>query len=298
MSRQELVEGYARGDITRRTFVRRLVALGVSVSAALSYAELVRPATAEARPGEEPFYENGVYEDTLPPDVQTHAPSEVTHDRAVAHALVDPNLQATDVRFEFGPAGAPLAGTGPVRVEGDGDRPVSILLEGLQPSTAYVVRALATNPRGTATGELVPFQTGAAPASAPAPVVATAAAVPVDSAKPKVTLKALSRSLATVLRTGAVRIRVGADEDASLDLLLTLVVPASRPRAAAKRRTVKVARKKTTVRAGKSKTVRLRLTRAGRKALRGRDDVRLVLQVRAVDAAGNRRVRRSGLGLS
>lgn len=295
MSRLELVEGYARGDITRRTFVRRLVALGVSLSAALTYAELVRPAAAEARPGEEPYYENGVYEDTLPPDAVTEAPTEVTHDRATARALVDPNLRATDVRFEYGPPGAPPAGTAPARIEGDGDQPVAIAIEGLQPVTDYVVRVVASNARGTAFGEWVSFQTAAAPA---APAVATTAAVATaDTAKPKVSLRALRQSLATVLRTGAVRIRVGADEDATLEMLLTTSVPA-RGRASAGRRTVKVAQAKTKVRAGRPKTVRLRLTRAGRRVLRDRDEAKLALRVRAKDGAGNRRVRRSSLRLS
>ena len=283
MSRLELVEGYARGEITRRTFVRRLVALGVSLSAALTYAELVRPATAQARPGEEPYYEGGVYEDTLPPDVVAQAPTEVTHDRAMANALVDPNLQATEVRFEFGLPGAPLAGTGAVRIEGDGDRPVAIPLEGLQPQTAYVVRVVAVNPRGTTFGELVPFTTAAPPPPPP------------DTAKPQVSLRVSRQSLAKVRRTGAVLVRVGADEDVALALLATMSVPA---RGRARRRTVKVARARTQVQGGRPKTVRLKLTRAGRRALRDRDAAKLVLRVRAKDAAGNRRVRRSSFRLS
>lgn len=296
MSRLELVEGYARGDITRRTFVRRLVALGVSLSAALSYAELVRPATARAAAGEQDFYETH-YEDTLPPDAVTQPPTGVTHDRATAHALVDPNLQATDVRFEFGPPGAPAAGTAPVRIEGDGDQSVAIGIEGLQPASAYVVRVVASNARGTALGEWVPFQTGAAPVT---PTAVASAAVPLaDTARPKVSLRALRQSVDSVLRTGAVRIRVGTDEDATLEMLLTTTVPARGPaRSSARGRTVKVAKAKTTVRGGRPKTVRLRLTRAGRRALRDRDEAKLALRVRAKDAAGNRRVRRSSLRLS
>ena len=53
MLREELVEGYVRGDITRRTFVRRLTATGVGLAAALSYAELIRPQDAHAAPGED-----------------------------------------------------------------------------------------------------------------------------------------------------------------------------------------------------------------------------------------------------
>jgi hypothetical protein len=47
MSREELVNAYLNGEISRRTFVRRLVAAGVSLTAALTYAEM-DPALAHA----------------------------------------------------------------------------------------------------------------------------------------------------------------------------------------------------------------------------------------------------------
>jgi hypothetical protein len=50
MSREELVGAYLNGEISRRTFVRRLVAAGVSLTAALTYAEM-DPALAHAKPG-------------------------------------------------------------------------------------------------------------------------------------------------------------------------------------------------------------------------------------------------------
>jgi hypothetical protein len=50
MSREELVSAYLNGEISRRTFVRRLVAAGVSLTAALSYAE-IDPALAHAGAG-------------------------------------------------------------------------------------------------------------------------------------------------------------------------------------------------------------------------------------------------------
>jgi hypothetical protein len=51
MSREELVSAYAAGSISRRVFIRRLVAAGVSVGAAASYAHLLSPARAAASPG-------------------------------------------------------------------------------------------------------------------------------------------------------------------------------------------------------------------------------------------------------
>jgi hypothetical protein len=43
MSREDLVEAYVEGGISRRTFIRRLVAGGVSFGAAVSYAHLLAP---------------------------------------------------------------------------------------------------------------------------------------------------------------------------------------------------------------------------------------------------------------
>ena len=50
MSRQELVDAYVEGGVSRRSFVRRLVASGVSIGAAVSYAEVLAPAAASAAP--------------------------------------------------------------------------------------------------------------------------------------------------------------------------------------------------------------------------------------------------------
>lgn len=52
MSRKEIVTAYLDGGMSRRMFVRRLVAAGVSVGAAVSYAHLLDPQRAEARAGE------------------------------------------------------------------------------------------------------------------------------------------------------------------------------------------------------------------------------------------------------
>jgi hypothetical protein len=49
MSRQELVDAYLGGGLSRRAFVRRLVASGVSVGAAMGYAQVLAP-EAEAAP--------------------------------------------------------------------------------------------------------------------------------------------------------------------------------------------------------------------------------------------------------
>lgn len=43
MSREEAVESYTAGRISRRSFIRHLVAAGVSVGAAVTYAEVLAP---------------------------------------------------------------------------------------------------------------------------------------------------------------------------------------------------------------------------------------------------------------
>ena len=50
MSEEELVDAYSKGMISRRTFVRRLVAGGVSLVAAVTYADVLSPASAIASP--------------------------------------------------------------------------------------------------------------------------------------------------------------------------------------------------------------------------------------------------------
>jgi hypothetical protein len=57
MSQDELVNAYIEGSVSRRTFIRRLVVGGVSLGAAVSYAHLLAPDPAGARPGQD-FYKD------------------------------------------------------------------------------------------------------------------------------------------------------------------------------------------------------------------------------------------------
>ena len=57
MSTDELVNAYVDGGVSRRTFIRRLVAGGISLGAAVSYAHLLAPERAGASPATNPdFY--------------------------------------------------------------------------------------------------------------------------------------------------------------------------------------------------------------------------------------------------
>ena len=66
MSQQELIDTYREGGMSRRTLIRRLVASGVSLGAAIGYAHLFAPAAeAESRRNHADFYE-----DFYPTDVR------------------------------------------------------------------------------------------------------------------------------------------------------------------------------------------------------------------------------------
>jgi hypothetical protein len=66
MSQQELIHVYREGGMSRRTLIRRLVASGVSLGAAVSYAHLFAPAADAKRSHALPDH----YEDFYPPDVR------------------------------------------------------------------------------------------------------------------------------------------------------------------------------------------------------------------------------------
>ncbi len=74
MSREELVEAYVEGRLSRRTFMRRLVELGVSVSAAAAYAAAL-PVPAHAAAGRD-FYGQDFYgQDFYGTDASSSAPA-------------------------------------------------------------------------------------------------------------------------------------------------------------------------------------------------------------------------------
>ena len=71
MSSPELTAAYAEGRISRRTFVRRLIAGGVSFGAAVAYAHLLNPERAAARALGDEYSFIGVNAQILPQDLDT-----------------------------------------------------------------------------------------------------------------------------------------------------------------------------------------------------------------------------------
>jgi hypothetical protein len=96
MSREDLVEAYVEGGISRRTFVRRLVAGGVSFAAAVSYSHILAPAANAAigRAGDgqdhyEPEIEVAIRSERIPKVVnQRKLEVTVSTDDSVTFALV------------------------------------------------------------------------------------------------------------------------------------------------------------------------------------------------------------------
>jgi hypothetical protein len=105
---------------------------------------------------------------TLPADGAATTASSATF-----RAAVTPHGAPTVVRIEFGLAsGQPAFQTPDVPVPGVAPKTVRIAAGGLLPNSTYYYRAVATNARGTATGDELSLTTSPAANAAPAPVVA------------------------------------------------------------------------------------------------------------------------------
>lgn len=165
----------------------------------------------------------GADEQTTTPVVGAATLGPVGPATAVLISSVDPEGLQTTYRFEYGPT-ATYGATTPDGIVPVGDTPVTVsaALDGLEAQTAYHVRVVATNARGTTLGPDLRFTTtgvgtdaGALPA--PGPTLATpppAAPVPPRTAAPGLSAVALRPARA---RAGtAVRIRLRLDRDATV----------------------------------------------------------------------------------
>jgi hypothetical protein len=98
------------------------------------------------------------------PDVSSTSSSDVTASGAVLKATVHPNGNDNSAQFEYGLTTAYGSQTAAVSVDSQGSaQPVTIPVDGLQPSTTYHFRAVATNDKGTTRGPDKTFTTLAAP---------------------------------------------------------------------------------------------------------------------------------------
>jgi hypothetical protein len=113
----------------------------------------------------------------IPPDVQTLPAQRTEETEATLAGRLNPSNLPTTFRFEyvseaeFGANGYANALSAPLpegEAKGSGLRKVAVDVGSLQPQTAYRYRIVATNSKGTSTGDDVKFTTTTAPATTPA----------------------------------------------------------------------------------------------------------------------------------
>ena len=117
--------------------------------------------------------------------------------------------------------------------------------------------------------------------SAPTEVIAAA---PVDRTPPVGSVRLASRNLKKALRSGRIPVRVTSDEACSAVIGLTI---AKKLATRLKLKRARIARVVGAVPAGRAATLRAKLTRAARRALRGRRSLQLRIAAVLTDSAGN-----------
>ncbi len=209
---------------------------------------------------------------TLAPHVITGDATDVTRTSATLNAQIDPNFQATTVRFTWGAAGSPLTNvlTVPGTIGSPGDapgtnlRPVAAQLTGLTAGTTYTVAAEATNASGTMTGLQTTLTTLAPP----------------DRIKPIVSLKIVPRPKAKLLSSG-IRVRVTMNEPGGVSSVVR------------DGRGVQLSRNVTGtgfVREAGAVSIFIKLTARANQRIRSNPRIRWTVAVTAVDTAGNQTV--------
>lgn len=116
MGKEELVSAYLEGQVGRRTFIRRLVAAGVSLAAAMTYADVLRADPARAAEGG--HYD---YYDTEPLIVVVSgATLTPLHLRSSQRRLVQWNITDNETHeLRSSPLGSPGGFNSPPRVISD-----------------------------------------------------------------------------------------------------------------------------------------------------------------------------------
>ena len=125
-------------------------------------------------------------DDDKKPDVTIAAAADVTPTSALLAGTVDPNGRNTTYLFEYGPTTAYGSQTAHASAGSfNSATPVSATVAGLQPSSTYHFRLVATNSKGTRRSQDRSFTTAAAPApGVPDPVDPVPADGDVDETPP------------------------------------------------------------------------------------------------------------------
>lgn len=317
MSQDQLVSAYVRGDISRRTFVRRSVALGISLSAALSYADLIgRTDTARASHfdyyGCDPYYEENGGD---PPVAVTLAAQDVTAKLATLRATVDTKGTNSRVHFDVRVIGKHGRLSGSIEVpaeDGPGSREVSWRSFILQPGTDYAFAVIARNGGGCHVGQTLYFSTlplededegedegeekdkvtdedddGAAQIIAAAPPAFGAVAAP-KPGRILLDVDGTTTNLARVRRRRALGLELTCSDPAVVDVTATIVAPIRRLGRKPQARVVQIASGSVRFAEGDTKAATLTISRQGLRLLarRSRVTVTLVAVATRTDGTG------------
>jgi subtilisin family serine protease len=244
-----------------------------------------------------------------PPGAAVGSTTAITQTRATVSGTVNPRAVATAYHFEYGTTTAYGSSTATVDAgAGTGATAVTAALSGLAPGTTYHVRLVATSEDGTALSDDAQFTTlpdAVTPAEptptppSPAPPVVAPGPAP---AQPVAPFRIIAPATLRLDRRGAVAIRLafpaGTPAGTGRVELLRGRPPAAAARwsslapaygelAAAPKR---IGAASFTVRPGQTVSVRIPLTRAGRRLVGSRRSVAATLKVTVLGKAQTKRV--------
>jgi hypothetical protein len=219
----------------------------------------------------------GADEFVVPPVATTGAASAVTLQSATLAGSVDAKGAPTSYHFEYGPTTG-YGSTTPSTAAGSssGAAPAGATLDGLSPATTYHYRLVATNAGGTAKGGDQTFTTASPPpgstppASGESPTTQTAGAVPAFGG-----VKLVSTRL--TFRSKFIRLKLSCPAGTVGRCAGRTKLTARRPGRVGAASAVTLGRASFSIAAGTQASVRVRVTRAGRRLLsrsrrlRGRD---------------------------
>jgi hypothetical protein len=191
---------------------------------------------------------------------------------------VNPGGALVNVHFQFGRTTTYGSDTGALRLpEAVVPGTFSATVGGLPPGTTFHYRAVVESDFQTLFG---------------ADRTITSARGP-DKTPPSIAVRALFRRIRDILRAGRVRQTVRVSEAASVSVADYLIPRGARAAAAKRAKPILLAHATARFTRPSTRIIRPRLTRRGRAALRRLARARIELKITAVDAAGNRRVKRA-----
>jgi streptogramin lyase len=224
----------------------------------------------------------------LDPEVTTGAASLITSSRATLAGVVNTIGSATSYTFEYGRTTAYGSATAPQTVTAGGN-PVALSapVSGLQPTTLYHYRLVATNARGTITGSDRMFTTISGPVGAGGGKAGSR-----DRTGPR--MGVASRKL-TITRSGTVKVSLrcpltetlGCHGSVTLETVAKFAAGSSAGAGAHKRLRLGSARFR--IGGGQTRAVTVRISKRGRALLSAKRRLGVRVLVTGIDKLGNRK---------